>query len=83
MFGVSPAAVQNILSAEDTCVGDLGKRRPIYDLIIGAVTWTQDFRHLYRAVEDLTLNQLQSLSTANVKIEGDRPDNELIIRGVL
>uniref|UniRef100_A0A0P4WWF6 Vitellogenin domain-containing protein n=1 Tax=Scylla olivacea TaxID=85551 RepID=A0A0P4WWF6_SCYOL len=85
MFGVSPAAVQNIQSTEeDTCVGDfLMKSRLTYDQVIAAVTWTQDFRHLFKAVEALTLNQLQSLSTANVKSEGDRPGNELIVQATL
>ena len=41
MLGVSPAAVQSIQSTEDTCIGDSGKSRPIYDQFIAVVTWTQ------------------------------------------
>lgn len=85
MFGVSPAAVQNVQSAEeDNCAGDsLKQTRLLYDQVIAAVTWSQDFRHIYRAIETLTLNQLQSLSSANVKSEGDRPDNEFIVKAIL
>lgn len=85
VFGVSPAAMQSVQSAEDSvCVGDvLGQRRLPYDQIIAAVTWSQDFRPFYKTIEALTFHELQSLSAVNVKNTGDRPDNELIVKAVL